>query len=108
MADYNEYEPEDQPLLYEEALNQMRKLEGQYKIRSEELFSALAQGERTPEIDDDDLFDWRTYFEFAKEVEHRLECFVLDQSIAYSTSAQAASSDKQVDSQDQRVWEYAA
>jgi hypothetical protein len=76
MTNENDLIFEEHPLLYIEAVRLMRKFERAYSVSSEELFSALQRGEGKVEVDPDDLFEWRTYFHFKKEVEARLERFL--------------------------------
>ncbi len=54
----------------------MRQFERHYRIASEELFSCLKRGESRIEIDPDDLYEWRTYFDFTKEVDAEIEAFL--------------------------------
>ena len=71
-GEFPKMEMQEEPLLYPEAINALRKFERQHGIDSNTLFMGLAHGKPSVKIDPDDLFEWRSYFEFAKQVEEKL------------------------------------
>ncbi len=82
---------QEEPLLYPEAIAALREFERVYHVDSENLFGALERGESVIEIDPDDLYEWRSYFEFAKEVEFRVDQFLAEapdelEEVVYSPS----------------------
>jgi hypothetical protein len=74
--DFNEH-----PLTYRDAVTYMRAFEAQYQTRSDDYFRALAKGEGRIEIDPDDLYEWRSYFEFVTLIDSKLETAISENPI---------------------------
>ena len=62
----------EQLLTYQEAVTHVQKYERLYKTASEEFFAALEKGEASNEIHPDDIYEWRSYLAFKKDIEARL------------------------------------
>jgi hypothetical protein len=58
-------------------------------VRSDVYFDRLAKGEGTIEVDADDLYEWRSYFEFKKVIESKLDAALqegqIEDGILFST-----------------------
>lgn len=104
----------EQPLEFREAICAVRQFERQYKISSEELFGALDQGQGKVEVHADDLYEWRSYFEFTLQVQARLRACLESASpveleeIHYAASACADTSKKPLESREKRTLAVAA
>lgn len=63
----------EEPLRYEDALFAVRKFERQYQVSTEDLFKSLAESKGIrAEVHPDDLYEWRSYYEFVKRVDAKL------------------------------------
>lgn len=64
----------EEPLHYEDALFAVRKFERQYQISTNELFNSLAESKGIVgvEVHPDDLYEWRSYYEFVTRVDEKL------------------------------------
>jgi hypothetical protein len=74
--DFNEH-----PLTYRDAVTYLRAFEAQYQTRSDDYFRALAKGEGRIEIDPDDLYEWRSYFEFVTLIDSKLQSAISENPI---------------------------
>lgn len=64
----------EQPLHYAEALSAVRKFETQYQISTEQMLKNLAESKADCiAVDPDDLYEWRTYYDFVARVDAKLQ-----------------------------------
>lgn len=104
----------EQPLEFREAIAAVREFEIRYKISSEELFAALAQGQGKVEVHADDLYEWRSYFEFTQQVQARLRACLEDapavdlEEIHYASAACGDTTKKTLQSREKRTLAVAA
>jgi hypothetical protein len=71
----------ENPVTYADVMGYLREFESRYGIASEVYFELLAKGGSSREVDPDDLYEWRSYFDFKKMIESRLEKALQDSAI---------------------------
>jgi hypothetical protein len=62
----------EEPLGYNDALLEVQKFEREYKVASAELFAALAAGKECLYFHSDDIYEWRSYYEFLCGIDAKL------------------------------------
>jgi len=62
----------EEPLHYHEALESIQTFERRYKIASADLFGAPAASKPAVDVHCDDLYEWRSYYEFVSRVDAKL------------------------------------
>jgi hypothetical protein len=82
----------EQPLTYQEAVNQVLRFERLYKMRSEDFFQSLDKGVCNVEVHADDQYEWRSYFSFKLEMDARISEMLHDteepiQEVVYSPNS---------------------
>ena len=71
----------ENPMSYQDVVVYLQEFEAKYHVDTEDYFSRLDKGEGSIEVDSDDLYEWRSYFEFKKVIESKLKTALQDSQL---------------------------